>query len=145
MRMIFFRSFVRSSVCLFVCFGGVVERWSYETFGEELTTLKLNDLDTLCDWYWTLNLKTCMQRLWGTLFKCFFYSKRKAEKGECGATTFWAFGPLLGSSFTLTTLWFDFLRLVAATKFCCGDTDFLKNSLVHTKRFVAATWYIRST
>ena len=44
--MIFFRSFVRSSVCLFVCFGGVVERRSYETFGEELTTLKLNDLDT---------------------------------------------------------------------------------------------------
>ena len=34
--------------------------------------------------------------------------------------------------------WFDFLRLVAATKFCCGDKDFHKTS-VHTKRFVAAT------
>ena len=39
-RMIFFRSFVRSSVCLFVCFEGVVERRSYETFEEKLTTLK---------------------------------------------------------------------------------------------------------
>ena len=36
-------------------------------------------------------------------------------------------------------LWFDFLQLVAATKFCCGDKDFHKNSSVHTKRFVAAT------
>ena len=34
---------------------------------------------------------------------------------------------------------FDFLRLVAATKFCCGDKDFNKNSSVHTKQFVAAT------
>ena len=30
-------------------------------------------------------------------------------------------------------------RHVAATKFCCGDKDFHKNSPVHTKRFVAAT------
>ena len=37
------------------------------------------------------------------------------------------------------SVWFDFLRLVAATKFCCGDKDFHKNSPVHTKRFVAAT------
>ena len=28
--------------------------------------------------------------------------------------------------------------LVAATKFCCSDKDFHKNSPVHTKRFVAA-------
>jgi len=41
-----FFSLARSFVCLFVFFGGVVERRSYETFGEELTTLKLNDLDT---------------------------------------------------------------------------------------------------
>ena len=31
------------------------------------------------------------------------------------------------------------VRLVAATKFCCSDKDFHKNSPVHTKRFVAAT------
>ena len=37
------------------------------------------------------------------------------------------------------SVWFDFLRLVAATKFCCGDKDFHKNSPAHTKRFVAAT------
>ena len=37
------------------------------------------------------------------------------------------------------SVWFDFLRLVAATKFCSGDKDFYKNSPVHTKRFVAAT------
>ena len=37
------------------------------------------------------------------------------------------------------SVWFDFLRLVAVTKFCCGDKDFHKNSPVHTKRFVAAT------
>ena len=37
------------------------------------------------------------------------------------------------------SVWFDFLRLVAATKFCGGDKDFRKNSPVHTKRFVAAT------
>ena len=38
---LFFSSFVR----LFVSFEGVAERRSYETFGEDLTTLKLNDLD----------------------------------------------------------------------------------------------------
>ena len=39
------------------------------------------------------------------------------------------------------SVWFDFLRLVAATKkFCCGDKDFHKTSPVHTKRFVAATY-----
>ena len=32
----------------------------------------------------------------------------------------------------------EFVRLVAATKFCCSDKDFHKNSPVHTKRFVAA-------
>ena len=37
-------------------------------------------------------------------------------------------------------VWFDFLRLVAETRFCCGDKDFHKNSPVHTKWFVAATW-----
>ena len=36
------------------------------------------------------------------------------------------------------SVWFDFLRLVATTKFCCGDKDFHKNSPVHTKQFVAA-------
>ena len=30
-------------------------------------------------------------------------------------------------------------RLVAATKFCCGDKDFRKHSPDHTKRFVATT------
>ena len=34
---------------------------------------------------------------------------------------------------------FEFVRLVAATKFCCSDKDFYKNSPVHMKRFVAAT------
>ena len=34
---------------------------------------------------------------------------------------------------------FEFVRLVAATKLCCSDKDFHKNSPVHTKRFVAAT------
>ena len=34
---------------------------------------------------------------------------------------------------------FEFVRLVAATKFCCSDNDFDLNSPVHTKRFVAAT------
>ena len=43
-----------------------------------------------------------MQRLCETVFKCFFHPKRKAEKGEFGAITFCAVGPLLGSSFTLT-------------------------------------------
>ena len=39
------------------------------------------------------------------------------------------------------SVWFDFLRLVTATKkFCCGDKDFHKTSPVHTKRFVAATY-----
>ena len=33
----------------------------------------------------------------------------------------------------------DFLWLVAATNFCCGDKDFHKNSPVHTERSVAAT------
>ena len=33
-----------------------------------------------------------------------------------------------------------FLRLVAATKFCCGDKDFHKTSSVRTKQFVAATY-----
>ena len=42
-----------------------------------------------------------MQRLCEILFKCFFYPKRKAEKGEFGAITFFAVGHLLGSSFTL--------------------------------------------
>jgi len=37
------------------------------------------------------------------------------------------------------SVWFDFLQFVAATKFCCRDKDFHKNSPVHTKRFVAAT------
>ena len=37
------------------------------------------------------------------------------------------------------SVWFDFLRLVAATKFRCRDKDFPKNSPVHTKRFVVAT------
>ena len=37
------------------------------------------------------------------------------------------------------SVWFDFLRLVAATKFRCTDKDFPKNSPVHTERFVAAT------
>ena len=34
---------------------------------------------------------------------------------------------------------FDFLRLIAATKFCFRVKDFQNNSPVHTKRFVAAT------
>ena len=33
---------------------------------------------------------------------------------------------------------FEFVRLVAATKFCCSDKDFHENSPVHTERFVAA-------
>ena len=33
----------------------------------------------------------------------------------------------------------EFVRLVAATRLCCRDKDFHKNSPVHTKRFVAAT------
>ena len=32
----------------------------------------------------------------------------------------------------------NFVRLVAATKFCCEDKDFHKISPVHSKRFVAA-------
>ena len=36
------------------------------------------------------------------------------------------------------SVWFDFLQRVAATKFCCRDKDFHKNSPVHTKRFVPA-------
>ena len=37
------------------------------------------------------------------------------------------------------SVWFDILRLVAATKFCCGVKVFYKNSPVHTKQFVVAT------
>ena len=37
------------------------------------------------------------------------------------------------------SVWFDFLQLVAAKKFFCGDKNFHKNSPVHTKRFGAAT------
>ena len=33
------------------------------------------------------------------------------------------------------SVWFDFLKLVTATKFCCRDKDFHKNSPVHMKRF----------
>ena len=33
----------------------------------------------------------------------------------------------------------EFVRLVAVTKFCCGDKDFHKYSPLHTKRFVAVT------
>ena len=32
----------------------------------------------------------------------------------------------------------EFVQIVAATKFCCRDKYFHKNSPVHTKRFVAA-------
>ena len=32
----------------------------------------------------------------------------------------------------------EFVQIVAATKFCCKDKYFHKNSPVHTKRFVAA-------
>ena len=46
--MIFF-SFVRSFVCLFVCFGGIAERRLHETLGEELTTLKRMTLTQVCD------------------------------------------------------------------------------------------------
>ena len=42
-------------------------------------------------------------------------------------------------SLSTNSVWFDFVRLVAATKFCCGDKDFHKNSPVHAKGFVAAT------
>ena len=31
------------------------------------------------------------------------------------------------------SVWFDFLQHFAATKFCCGDKDFHKNSPVHKK------------
>ena len=41
-------------------------------------------------------------------------------------------------SHRFSLIWF-FATFVAATKFCCGDKDFHKNSPVHTKRFVAAT------
>ena len=41
-------------------------------------------------------------------------------------------------SLSTNSVWFDFVRLVAATKFCCGDKDFHRNSPVHTKRLVAA-------
>ena len=37
------------------------------------------------------------------------------------------------------SVWFDFVRLVAATQFCCGHKHFHKTSPVHTERFVAAT------
>ena len=33
----------------------------------------------------------------------------------------------------------EFVRLVAATKLCCREKDFRKNSPVHTRRFVVAT------
>ena len=36
------------------------------------------------------------------------------------------------------SVWFDFVRLVAATKFCWGDKDFHKNSPVQTKKIVSA-------
>ena len=42
-------------------------------------------------------------------------------------------------SLSTNSVWFDFVGLVAATKFCCRDKDFHKNSPVHTKGLVAAT------
>ena len=32
----------------------------------------------------------------------------------------------------------EFVRLVVATKFCCRDRDFYRNSLIYKKQFVAA-------
>ena len=43
---------------------------------------------------------------------------------------------------TQNTVWFDFLQLVAATKFCWRKS---KNSLVHTNRFVTATCRVAAT
>ena len=76
--MIFFRSFV----CLFVSFEGAAERRSYEAFGGEPSTLKRVTLTQICDEKWTLNYKTCMQRLCETLFRFFFHSKIKVEKAN---------------------------------------------------------------
>ena len=39
----------------------------------------------------------------------------------------------------------EFVRLVAATKFCCSNKDFHKNSPLHTERFVAAMCHLVST
>ena len=36
----------------------------------------------------TLNLKTCMQRLWETLFKCFFIQNEKQKKANLGQLRF---------------------------------------------------------
>ena len=43
---------------------------------------------------------------------------------------------------TQNTVWFDFLQLVAATKFRCRKS---KNSLLHTNRFVTATCRVAAT
>ena len=43
---------------------------------------------------------------------------------------------------TQNTVWFNFLQLVAATKFCWRKS---KNSLVHTNRFVTATCPVAAT
>ena len=37
------------------------------------------------------------------------------------------------------------MRLVAATKFCCSDKDFHKNSPVHTEQFVTAMCHLVCT
>ena len=50
-----------------------------------------------------------------------FWWKSLSTQQNFVAVTSWA-----------NSIWFDFVRLVAVTKFCCGDKDFRKNS-----RFVA--------
>ena len=62
----------------------------------------------------------------------------------CVGEFLWRKSLSLQQSFVAATsrtnsVWFDFLRLVAATKLCCGDKDFHKNFPAHTTRFVAAT------
>ena len=67
---------------MFVSFEGAAERRLYEAFGEEPSTLKRITLTQICDEKWTLNYKTCMQRLCETLFRFFFHSKIKVEKAN---------------------------------------------------------------
>ena len=64
---------------------------------------------------------------------------RSVCTGEFLWKSLWLQQNFVAATSRTNSVWLDFLRLIAATKFCCGDKDFHKNSPVHTKRFVVAT------
>ena len=61
-------------------------------------------------------------------------------------------GNFVAAASCTNSVWFDFVRLVAATKFCCWDNDFHITSPEHMicccnvlPEWVAATWHLVSS